>query len=63
MLAETSMVRLEAAARALKDTTCPSNPHFVGVTPNTMLRFKESRTVLRGRAPEAVAPCNLIARH
>ena len=48
MLAEIFMVRLEAAARALKDTARPSNPHFVGVTPNTQLGFKESRD----RAPE-----------
>ena len=43
MLAEIFMVRLEAAARALKDTARPSNSHFVGVTPHTQLRFKESR--------------------
>ena len=48
MLAEIFMVRLEAAARALKDTARPSNTHFVGVNPHTQLRFKESRD----RAPE-----------
>ena len=43
MLAEIFMVRLEAAARALKETVPSSTSRFVSFTRNSQFTFKESR--------------------
>ena len=43
MLAEIFMVRLEAAARALKKTLPSSTSRFVSFTPNSQCTFKENR--------------------
>ncbi len=43
MLAEIFMVRLEAAARALKETVPSSTSRFVSFIPNSQFTFKESR--------------------
>ena len=43
MLAEIFMVRLEAAARALKETAPSSTSRFVSFTRNSQFTFKESR--------------------
>jgi hypothetical protein len=48
MLAEIFMVRLEAAARALKETVPSSTSRFIPLTPNSQFSFKEHRL------PEAV---------
>ena len=42
MLAEIFMVRLEAAARASKETVPSSTSRFVPFTPNSQSKFKES---------------------
>ena len=43
MLAEIFMVRLEAAARALKETMASSTSRSICFTPNSQVTFKESR--------------------
>lgn len=43
MLAEIFMLRLEAAAWALRETPLPRASQFVSVTSNSQVTFKESR--------------------
>jgi hypothetical protein len=42
MLAEIFMVRLEAAARALKETVPSSTSRFIPFNPNSQFTFKQS---------------------
>jgi hypothetical protein len=53
MLAEIFMVRLEAAARALKETALSRNSSFVPFTPNAQVAFKQSRDRLAETVREA----------
>jgi hypothetical protein len=55
MLAEIFIVRLEAAARALRDRVPPRTSRFVSFNPNSQVTFK----VGRKRPLEAVPPSNL----
>jgi hypothetical protein len=43
MLAEIFMVRLEAAARALKETVPSSTSRFTPFAPNSQVTFKQSQ--------------------
>jgi hypothetical protein len=52
MLAEIFMVRLEAAARVLKEMARSSNSPFVAFNPHAQITFKESRDRLPEPANE-----------
>lgn len=56
MLAEIFMLRLEAAARVLKDRVPSSTSQFVRYTPESQFTFKESRKPLKAQAEPRPTP-------